>query len=245
MNERNSKYPAQGIYSLFVGLYIFSSTIAITLFLKGSLFFNSGPIISLLIIVIFSLISLVLILSRFITLIILWSRKSKGTPLDRKLSKVGYILIFCSIFTPTVTDKIKYTYVDGVRFNKTKTKLIKYIQNTNHRGHYDIPDNVKIIEKKAFWKCRSLNSISIPASVTSIRSRAFDNPGIRHVTYLRSISKINFLGNPPELEPKQKPSYNSYFFPSGVTIYRMPDAKGWGETYGGRPVKIINKRPHY
>ncbi|MDB4737780.1 hypothetical protein OAF75_02970 [Verrucomicrobiales bacterium] len=28
-----------------------------------------------------------------------------------------------------------------------------------------------------------------------------------------------------------------------LTIYRKPEAKGWGDTFGGRPVKLISEKP--
>jgi hypothetical protein len=27
------------------------------------------------------------------------------------------------------------------------------------------------------------------------------------------------------------------------TIYRKPDAEGWGDTFAGRPVKLISEKP--
>jgi hypothetical protein len=27
------------------------------------------------------------------------------------------------------------------------------------------------------------------------------------------------------------------------TIYRKPEAKGWGDTFAGRPVKLISEKP--
>jgi len=45
------------------------------------------------------------------------------------------------------------------------------------------------------------------------------------------------------------PCYQPPFSPSPIpstappTIYRKPDAKGWGDTWGGRPVKLISEKP--
>ena len=30
---------------------------------------------------------------------------------------------------------------------------------------------------------------------------------------------------------------------SPSTIYRKPEAKGWGDTFAGRPVKLISEKP--
>jgi hypothetical protein len=43
---------------------------------------------------------------------------------------------------------------------------------------------------------------------------------------------VTFLGDAPK-EGK------GVFYTATPTIYRKPDAKGWGDTFGGRPVKLI------
>jgi hypothetical protein len=30
---------------------------------------------------------------------------------------------------------------------------------------------------------------------------------------------------------------------ANATIYRKPEAKGWGDTWDGRPVKLISEKP--
>ena len=65
-----------------------------------------------------------------------------------------------------------YTSVDGVLFNKNKTKLICCPASRKDKS-YIIPDSVTSIEDYAFYGCSSLASVTIPDSVTYIGSKAF------------------------------------------------------------------------
>ena len=115
-----------------------------------------------------------------------------------------------------------------------------------------IPDSVTIIGNEAFRNCASLTSITIPDSVTSIGGSAFSNcsnlTSIKIPDSVASIgasafsdcSKLNtvtFLGDAPK--------YNRYWepFDKNTTIYRKPETKGWGDTWAGRPVKLISEKP--
>jgi hypothetical protein len=44
---------------------------------------------------------------------------------------------------------------------------------------------------------------------------------------------VTFLGDAPKVS----------FSSSSPTIYRKADAKGWGDTLAGRPVKLITEKP--
>ena len=88
-----------------------------------------------------------------------------------------------------------------------------------------IPDSVTSIGKAAFWGCTSLTKFTIPDSVTSIRLGAFGE--------CASLTVVTFLGDAPK-EGKD------VFKDSVPTIYRKPEAKGWGDTFAGRPVKLIS-----
>ena len=91
-----------------------------------------------------------------------------------------------------------------------------------------IPDGVTSIEFHAFYGCTRLTSITIPDSVTSIRRRAFG--------YCRSLTTVAFLGDAPK-------AGEEVFEKSSPTIYRKPEAKGWGDTFAGRQVKLISEKP--
>ncbi len=64
-----------------------------------------------------------------------------------------------------------YTSVDGILFNKDKTKLIQYPAGKTET-EYDIPDSVTVIGDGAFWGS-NFASVTIPEGVTSIGTYAF------------------------------------------------------------------------
>ena len=93
-----------------------------------------------------------------------------------------------------------------------------------------IPDSVIRIERGAFGSCDRLKSITIPASVTSIANNAFSE--------CYRLTDVTFLGNAPEVEDPD----DSFFCATDTTIYRKTEAKGWGDTWCGRPVKLISEK---
>ncbi len=80
----------------------------------------------------------------------------------------------------------------------------------------------------AFFFCTSLTSITIPDRVTSIGEYAFAG--------CNNLTAVTFLGDAPKAGER-------VFEFAISTIYRKPEAKGWGETFGGRPVKLISEKP--
>ena len=112
-----------------------------------------------------------------------------------------------------------------------------------------IPDNVTSIGKSAFYLCTNLKSITIPEGVTSIESSTFGNSGLTNITIpesvtsignaafqnCESLTKVIFLGDAPRTEFSLLNSF--------PIIYRKPDAKGWGDKWLDRPVKLINEKP--
>ena len=91
-----------------------------------------------------------------------------------------------------------------------------------------IGDNVISIGQQAFRFCRGLTSITIPDSVTSIGLSAFFE--------CANLTAVTFLGDAPK-------AGEGVFKGATPTIYRNPEAKGWGDTWGGRPVKLISEKP--
>ena len=81
----------------------------------------------------------------------------------------------------------------------------------------------------AFLRCSSLTSITIGDSINSIGDKAFSE--------CKNLTAVTFLGDAPKT--------NGMFYSRGIsrTIYRKPEAKGWGETFGGWPVKLISEKP--
>ncbi len=88
-----------------------------------------------------------------------------------------------------------------------------------------LAEGVESIGMQAFESCSQLETITLPASVRHLESWAF-----RNASGLRSV---RFLGDAPGGAGNTTLFHNC---PEAV-IYRNPDAKGWGETFGGRPVK--------
>lgn len=113
----------------------------------------------------------------------------------------------------------RYTSVDGVLFNKDKTKLIQY-PSGNERTKYvipdsvttigassfrysvpttnmsltsiDIPESVTIIEEYAFYGCDSLISVTLPSKVKSIERYAFDScESLQSITFPYGVSNIH------------------------------------------------------
>ena len=114
-----------------------------------------------------------------------------------------------------------------------------------------IPDSVNSMGKGAFSWCSSLRSITIPDSVTSIGKNAF--AGCESLTNItisdgvtdigdsafigcKNLTAVTFLGDAPKLD-------NGVFVIENPTIYRKSEAKGWVDTWAGRPVKLISEKP--
>ena len=124
--------------------------------------------------------------------------------------------------------------------------------NSSSLTSITIPDSVTSIGDEAFKLCTGLTSITIPDSVTSIGDEAFSlctrltsitiGNGVTSIgrdafTVCANLKAITFLGDAPKV------TGTIFSNPCRVTIYRKPEAKGWGDTWGGRPVKLISEKP--
>ena len=143
-----------------------------------------------------------------------------------------------SLKTITIPDKIK-SIADDTFSNCRSLTSITIPENVTSIGKFafsdctnltsiTIPDSVTSIGRGAFTRCTNLTSITIPNSVTSI--------GFGVIYACNSLTAVTFLGHAPEVE-------NAIFRNATPTIYRKPEAKGWGDTWGDRPVKMISEKP--
>ena len=119
----------------------------------------------------------------------------------------------------------QYSSKNGVLFNKNKTALIQFPNAKS--SDYIIPDSVTRIKDGAFSSCLGLTSVTIPDSVTTIESWAF--------AACSSLKSITFQGNAPS-------SFGFNVFnklPTEATITVISGVSGFGETFGGLPVRFI------
>ncbi|WP_423237294.1 leucine-rich repeat protein [Clostridium puniceum] len=70
-------------------------------------------------------------------------------------------------------DNTKYSSVNRILLNKTKTELIRCLEGKKD-SDYAIPDSVITLEWYAFEDCYSLPSISIPNNVKGINKDSFE-----------------------------------------------------------------------
>ena len=92
-----------------------------------------------------------------------------------------------------------------------------------------IPSHVTIIGAYAFAYCSSLLRITIPGSVTSIGDGVFAS--------CLGLTGIYFQGDAPI-------DMGSYVFEgvSNVTVYYVPNTKGWGLTFEDHPTQLLSPR---
>lgn len=82
-----------------------------------------------------------------------------------------------------------YCSVDGVLYNEDVTELISF-PNANSKS-YAMPDSVKIISDRAFYRCSDIESVAISANVKEIGEKAFFRcPALGNVTLPEGIEKI-------------------------------------------------------
>ncbi|MDC0049766.1 leucine-rich repeat domain-containing protein [Verrucomicrobia bacterium] len=145
---------------------------------------------------------------------------------------------------------VNYTDVNGVLFNEGQTLLTAYPAG-KAETNYTIPDSVTRIGWYAFGACSSLISITIPDGITFIGDCAFLGCSsltsitipegvtiILNATFMSctSLTAVTFLGDAPK-------SGNYVFGQVSTTIYRKPEAKGWGDKWSDKPVKLISEKP--
>ena len=107
------------------------------------------------------------------------------------------------------TANTAYSSVNGVLFNKEKTKLIRYPIGKADTS-YSIPDSVTSIGDSAFSSCTGLTSLTISNGVTNIGNSAFWNcTGLTSVTIPDSVTSIG---------------YSAFEYCTGLTSVTIPDS---------------------
>jgi len=83
-----------------------------------------------------------------------------------------------------------YSSVDGVLFNKDKTRLIQY-PSSKLGESYEIPETVETIAFAAFQYCTKLHKVLIPEGVKHIKEGAFAScVNLRTVNIPESVMSI-------------------------------------------------------
>ena len=83
-----------------------------------------------------------------------------------------------------------YSDLDGILYNKDKTKLVKYLEKREQKD-YKIPSGVTSIGERAFYNCTALINVTIPESVKSIGWEAFCNcSGLTSIAIPDSVTEI-------------------------------------------------------
>lgn len=95
----------------------------------------------------------------------------------------------CSALINVDNGNTLYSSLDGILYNRNKTKLISC--PTSKAGKLIIPSTVISIESSAFSFCRMLTSLTIPASVTSISHYVFSQCTELDTLYALSPVPVN------------------------------------------------------
>lgn len=87
-------------------------------------------------------------------------------------------------------DNENYSSEDGILFNKSKTKIIKY-PATKKENFYEIPDTVTSIYDYAFDRCENLNEILLKEGIVTIGEYAFFCcSNLKNIAIPKSVTSI-------------------------------------------------------
>ena len=115
-----------------------------------------------------------------------------GVTIPASVTSIGeYAFYDCSGLTEidVSASNTKYQSIDGILYSKTGDILV--CCPGGKKGSVTIPASVTSIEKRAFQDCSGLTGVTIPASVTSIGKYAFSGcSGLTGVTIPASVTSI-------------------------------------------------------
>ncbi len=135
-------------------------------------------------------------------------------------------------------DNAYFTAVDGVLFSKNMEMLIYYPIKKGvefdaggkvaQNASYSVPEGVRTIRSKGFYKCENLESVTLPASLLSIEERAFSRStalkSLKLPDNLQLIGKdaFAFCTDLTEITvPKTVKQIDEYAFYSCTSIKKM------------------------
>jgi hypothetical protein len=81
-----------------------------------------------------------------------------------------------------------FSSIDGVLFNKNKTKLITFPSGKS--SNYTIPNGVKQIDDNAFFSAAKLTTVAFPETLETIGDRAFISSGLTEIILPDNITYI-------------------------------------------------------
>ncbi len=148
--------------------------------------------------------------------------------IPRGVTNIGeYAFQQCTVMSAITVDTNNpdYTSLAGVLFDKSVSTLIVY--PGGKPGNYTVPNSVTSIGDYAFQAGFTLTSVTIPNSVTNVGDDAFQQ--------CYDLTNVYFEGNEPI-------GVGMYLFGNSgnPTIYYLPGATGWAETFGGDPTVLWN-----
>lgn len=98
---------------------------------------------------------------------------------------------YCAHLTTITVEEANTSYssVDGILFNKNKTKLVRCPEDKT--GAVTVLDSVTSIGRNAFERCKDIESVTLPANLTSIGERAFySSTAITSITIPTGVTSI-------------------------------------------------------
>ena len=122
-------------------------------------------------------------------------KKLKSITIPKNINADEIYFLVLSLFNCPSLEKINvdpnnkyFSSVDGVLFNKDKSKLISC--PVAKKGVYTIPNSVREIESNAFVNCNKLNQIIIPEGVKSIWCTFSSCTSVTSITIPKSVISI-------------------------------------------------------
>ena len=156
--------------------------------------------------------------------------------------------------TVDVANDVYSSSEDGVLFNKDKTKLLRC--PPGKAGSYVVPDGVTSIVSWAFGGCAKLTDITIPDSVGQICDYAFSGCAlINRVEIGKGLQSIRQRAFYPCVSlawvilsgniPNGVVHADIFYASRTITLCHLPESKGWGETFAGRPTALWDAKLRY